>query len=648
MNTHKRLITYKYIYIYIYGEDLYKLKNLFYSCFLNCFSKRGKIKHPIEYTKHYDRMSDHSQQPLRLNEVDESSNSSDTHLGQGSKKEKHSGESERGHSDSSNHDLENGVNDYRPQDAIDNPLQTYYPDLVSMESHATLSRELSRRITNADALKLADKEDLDGTLYIIGEGRELPPDLPDRTPYVVSFNGINDPYHPHNYPMYKKIMYTFCVGVSAFSLSLGSAMFAEGNEDVMEIYHVGYSVAALGTSLYVFGFAAGPVIHGPLSELFGRKIILVISSLGYVCFSFGVATAKDLQTIMLCRFFAAFTGSASFVVAPAVMVDMFAAKWRGVAIAIFACCIFGGPMLAPILGGFTEKNSSLGWRWCSYFSGIVGSFALFCNIFILGETHHPLLLVRKAELLRRKTGNWGIFAPHEEHSLDLKELVVNNIGRPLKLIATEPIISLVSIYNAFIYAMLYTFLTAIPLIFIGRYGWSQGVGELPYISMLLGVFAGGGTIVWFEQHVQKKQEKFGRKPVPEDRLPPIMIGGFTFVIGIFWLGWTGDYAEHVHWIVPTIAAFFVGHGLISIFLPTMNYIIDCYLFIAASALAANTFIRSAFAAAFPLFARQMFVNLTIKWASTLVGCLGALMIPMPFLFYKYGAAIRKRSKYALH
>ncbi|CAK9442083.1 uncharacterized protein LODBEIA_P58470 [Lodderomyces beijingensis] len=508
-----------------------------------------------------------------------------------------------------------------------------------------LSRELSRRITNTQSLLTRAQSSTD-PMPSMGGGKEFPPMLPDRDPYCVEYEE-NDPNHPHNWWIWKKVLYCVCVGVSALSCSVGSAMFSASNQAIMEKFHIGTTVAALGTSLVVFGFAAGPVIYGPMSELFGRKIVLVISTLGYVCFMFGAATGKDIQTIMICRFFAGFVGSAPLVVAPASMVDMFNARARGTAIAIFASVLFGGPMLAPILGGFTVKNSALGWRYTSYFSAYIGVIAFLLNTFVLQETHHPVILVRKAELLRRRTGNWGIFAPHEEVSLDLKEIAVNNVARPIKLLFTEPIIFLVSIYNAFIYGMLYMFLTAVPMIFLRRYHWRQGVAELPYISMLLGVFSGGVMISLYEVHVHRLQDTKGRQPVPEDRLPPIMVGAFTFVIGIFWMGWTGDYAEHVHWIVPTIGAFFIGNGLMAIFLPTLNYIIDCYVFVAASALAGNTFLRSGFGAAFPLFATQMFTNLTIKWASTLVGCLGVLMIPVPFLFYKYGGRIRQRSKYAL-
>lgn len=66
----------------------------------------------------------------------------------------------------------------------------------------------------------------------------------------------------------------------------------------------------------------------------------------------------------------------------------------------------------------------------------------------------------------------------------------------------------------------------------------------------------------------------------------------------------------------------------------------------ASAFAANTIIRSAVGAAFPLFTVQMYEGLGINWASTLVGLIGLVFVPSPFLFYKYGAKIREKSQFA--
>lgn len=519
-------------------------------------------------------------------------------------------------------------------------------ELSRHESNVEASRTLSRRLTGAGSL-ISRANDTDEPMPSMGAGREYPPPLGSREPYMVAYDGPDDPIHPHNWSGFKKVYTCAVVGLTALSVSIGSAMFAEANADIMQLYHVGATVATLGVSLFVLGFAAGPVIWGPLSELYGRKMVMVPSCLGYVCFSFAVATGKDIQTIMICRFFAGFIGAAPLVVVPASIADMYGAAKRGQAMAIFAMVLFGGPMLAPIFGGFTVKNDALGWRWTSYFSGLLGSIALIGVAFFYEETHHPLILVQKAEVLRRRTGNWGIQAPHEEVSLSMKEICENNITRPVVMLFTEPILLLITIYNAFIYGLLYLFLTAVPLIFIGEYHFSQGVGELPYLSMLIGVFMGGFCCIFFDKRYSRIMMENGGKPVPEERLPAMMVGSFVFAGGLFWLGWAGDFPDKVHWIVPTIGAAPIGFGLIVIFLPCINYIIDCYLFVAASALAGNTFLRSAFGAAFPLFARQMFVNMEIKWAGTLLGCFAAVLIPVPFLFYKFGARIRAKSKYAV-
>jgi len=68
----------------------------------------------------------------------------------------------------------------------------------------------------------------------------------------------------------------------------------------------------------------------------------------------------------------------------------------------------------------------------------------------------------------------------------------------------------------------------------------------------------------------------------------------------------------------------------------LNYVVDVYLQTAASALAANTIVRSAFGAGFPLFAANMYQKLNPRWASTLLGCLALIMTPIPLLFIRYG------------
>jgi len=83
-----------------------------------------------------------------------------------------------------------------------------------------------------------------------------------------------------------------------------------------------------------------------------------------------------------------------------------------------------------------------------------------------------------------------------------------------------------------------------------------------------------------------------------------------------------------------------------IFLQSLNYIIDAYLLFAASAIAANTMLRSIAGAGFPLFSQYMFNALGINWAGTLLGCVAVVLAPIPVIFYIYGPRIRKKSKFA--
>jgi len=84
----------------------------------------------------------------------------------------------------------------------------------------------------------------------------------------------------------------------------------------------------------------------------------------------------------------------------------------------------------------------------------------------------------------------------------------------------------------------------------------------------------------------------------------------------------------------------------SIFLQCLNYLIDAYLMFAASAVAANTFLRSLCGAIFPLFATYMIEGMGVQWAGTFLGLLAFCMVPLPVIFYLKGAQIRAKSNFA--
>lgn len=187
----------------------------------------------------------------------------------------------------------------------------------------------------------------------------------------------------------------------------------------------------------------------PFSELYGRKTPLILAAFGFSVFSIAVAVGKDLQTVLICRFFAGLFGSCPLAVVAAVFADMFNNKLRGLAVAVFSAMVFMGPLLAPFIGGFITI-SYLGWRWTEYISAIMGWTSFTLLMFFLEETYPPVVLVSKAAELRRRTKNWGIHAKQEEIEVDFKELLIRNVSRPMRILFTEPIILLVTIYMSFI------------------------------------------------------------------------------------------------------------------------------------------------------------------------------------------------------
>lgn len=276
---------------------------------------------------------------------------------------------------------------------------------------------------------------------------------------------------------------------------------------------------------------------------------------------------------------------------------------------------------------------------------IGSSFFGLIALIIIPETYAPVLLQKRAARLRRETRNWALHSALDENPPTLSEIFFKYILRPIQMLFLEPILLLITIYLALIYGILYLFFEAYPVSFQEVRGWTnEGIAGLPFIGILVGVLCGITLIIWqTKTRFARKLAKHGRV-VPEERLVPMMIASVFLPAGLFWFGWTSN--PHIHWAPQVIAGVPIGMGILVIFMQGLNYIIDVYMMFSNSAIAANTLIRSAVGGAFPLFAVQMYQKLGVAWASSLLGFLSVAMIPIPVLFFFYGARIRAMSKYS--
>ncbi|GFF46456.1 uncharacterized transporter mfs2 [Aspergillus lentulus] len=464
----------------------------------------------------------------------------------------------------------------------------------------------------------------------------------DEDPYVVTWIP-DDPRNPMNFTEARKWSYTILVAIATLAVTLVSSAYTGGVEEIQQEFGIGSEVATLGVSLFVLGFAIGPLLWAPLSELFGRQILFIGTYALLTAFNAGMCGSKNAWTLIVLRFLAGSFGSSPLTNAGGVIADMFPAKQRGMAMTLFASAPFLGPVIGPIIGGFLGMTE--GWKWVMGFLAIFSGAVWIIGSLFLPETYAPVLLRRRAEKLSRITGKvYRSKTDIEQGDISFKASFQLALSRPWILLFREPIVFLLSLYMAIVYGTLYMMFGAFPIVYQEGRGWNQGVGGLAFLGVMIGMLiAVVYSMVDNKRFVRVEEENGGFAP-PEARLHPCLPASVAIPVGLFWFAWT-NYPS-IHWMASIAAGVPFGFGMVLVFLGIMNYLIDAYTIFAASVLAANSVLRSLFGASFPLFTTYMYHNLGIHWASSIPAFLALACVPFPFLFYKFGPTIRKRCKFA--
>ncbi|KAJ6787898.1 hypothetical protein PWT90_01881 [Aphanocladium album] len=456
-------------------------------------------------------------------------------------------------------------------------------------------------------------------------------------PIIVEFRP-GDPSNPLNFPAHKKWLITTVVTASVFAVTLTSSAYSASSEQILAEFHSSKEVFALGISLFVFGFAVGPPVWAPVSELYGRRILFVASHALIVAFVAAAAGCTNMASLLVFRLLAGIFGASPLTNSGGIIADLFPHSERGLAMAVFAAAPFMGPMLGPVIGGFV--TITIGWRWLQGICCVLIAVVWILGVFILPETYAPALLSRKARQLERETGT-AHTTMYDDKRVAASEILTTAFKRPWVLLFMEPIVLFASTYMAILYGTIYMFMGAFPIVYESKRGWDQGIGGLAFLGLVAGMLLGLAYTIIDNKWRYSKLEK---NATPESRLPPASVGAIALPVSMFGFAWTNG--PNIHWSVSIILSTPFGFGCVLVFLSCLNYLIDSYTVYAASVLAAGAMLRSFFGAAFPLFVSQMYQNLGIHWASSIPAFLTLICVPFPFLMYKYGAKLRLRCKYA--
>lgn len=285
------------------------------------------------------------------------------------------------------------------------------------------------------------------------------------SPYIISWIP-SDAGNPMNWS--KTLRWTVCYTVAlecfvaAFASSAfsGMKMFAVMSHielmpsgtirELVTGFHASTELITAGISLFVLGFAVGPLIWAPLSEIFGRQIVFVVTFGAFTAFNAGCTSPNSVGTLLVLRFFAGSFGSSPFTNGGGVIADVFNASERGLAMALFSLAPSMGPTLGPMISGFLGENA--GWRWSMGLITMLSGIIWVAGALLVPETYAPVLLRRRALALSKATGKvYKTKLDHDRGNITASAIITTALVRPWVLLFREPIVLLLSMYMAIIY-----------------------------------------------------------------------------------------------------------------------------------------------------------------------------------------------------
>lgn len=458
------------------------------------------------------------------------------------------------------------------------------------------------------------------------------------------WNGKSDLGNPRNFSLIRRILSTISVTLLAFVTTFGASIYSGGIDDVSSTFHVSGELAILPLSLYNLGLAAGPLIGSPLSETFGRKAVVVGTTPMFALFTLGAGFSQSLVALCVCRFLAGVFAAPAVSNASATITDYTAGQYRGISMSFYYALPTFGAVLGPLIGGFASQ--ARGWRWTQ-----------FVTLFFIIAFYIPVLFTRetyKKTVLQRRAKQLGLEGPPQVQrsvAQATHHFATVLLFRPVHMLLTEPIVSLVCLYNGFMFGLIYTFVVASPWIYGHYYDFTPAQQNLSFLGLIIGTLVAPFLLVLLDHYIYQPHLKAFRRihPIedsfpPEYRLYPAMLVSFALPASLFIFAWT--VRPSIHWICPVVFQGLAMMFSLMVYAPANIFMMDSYgPLYGASAAGAAMLSRYALSAAFPLFSLQMYRALGVGWATSILAFCTLVMAPMPWLFWRTGEKLRMKSKY---
>jgi len=197
---------------------------------------------------------------------------------------------------------------------------------------------------------------------------------------------------------------------------------------------------------------------------------------------------------------------------------------------------------------------------------------------------------------------------------------------------------------AIILGIIYLTFQSFPIIFIDGHGFNTQMLGLTFIGVDIGLGIALLCQPFFNRSRVRLVEKYDGNPPPEVWLKMGQIGAILVPIGLYIIAFTTFHS--VHWIGPIIGSIPFGTGVCLVYTSTFTYLVTAFRPMAVAAMSGNAFVRTSFAAGFPMFANPMYHRLGTVGATALLAGLTTIMAPLPFIFERVGGRLRAKSRFA--
>jgi MFS family permease len=397
---------------------------------------------------------------------------------------------------------------------------------------------------------------------------------------------------------------------------------------------------------YQLGQAIGGYLIPPFSELIGRRVPYLCSSLAFSIFCLVIAAGRDSPgAVAVGRFV---TGAASAV--PSVVIagsveDVFNEKQRVWIVVLWNAGTTVGLALGPIYAA--SIIAAFGWKWV-YYSASAVTFILFVALLAIRESRPSLLLGRLVESLRRDHASIdGQDWDNPDASPDAKAFVNIVVVRPSRILTTEPIVIMVAVISGVSWGIIYLFTEAMTKIYQST-GLTRTQASLPFLAIAVGVLFTFLPRIR-DQKVVRRRRRMKQEVEPEDKITGFFFAAPALTIGLAWFAWTvPPFATNLHWLVPTLGLVPIGFAVNEIAYTLSGYLADTYLLYSASAFSGLAFIRAFISGLMPIISHAMYGRLGANIVGSILVGVSAVFCVAPWVFLRYSRRLRARSPFAKH